>query len=153
MIYHWVAEHQSHLICQKNIFIHSSVVLDLSWSRDYFLRFQSYLGLSHLVSVLFHFWILFQDQSWIIQINLRSLHDLCFIVSVTCRVGLALVWSQLGPTPSNSWSCLGLNTLWSWSWLGLGLGGPAYSTDSYTVNVCNVLVMNPLTYFRWYKYH
>ena len=92
---------------------------------------------------------------WIFQINLRSaygLHVPHFIVSVSCSVGLVLVWSWswlglalpwswswlglalpwsrswLGLDPSKSWSCLGLDTLWSWSWLGLGLGGLDYNT-------------------------
>ena len=85
---------------------------------------------------------------WIFQINLRSaygLHVPHFIVSVSCSVGLVLVWSWswlglalpwswswLGLDPSKSWSCLGLDTLWSWSWLGLGLGGLDYNTGVQT---------------------
>ena len=88
---------------------------------------------------------------WIFQINLRSaygLHVPHFIVSVSCSVGLVLVWSWswlglalpwswswLGLDPSKSWSCLGLDTLWSWSWLGLGLGGLDYNTGWCAVDV------------------
>lgn len=41
-----------------------------------------------------------------------------FIVSVSCNMGLVVIWS---------WSWLGLALLWSRSWLGPGLGGLDYN--------------------------
>ena len=61
---------------------------------------------------------------WIFQINLRSaygLHVPHFIVSVSCSVGLVLVWSWSGPGLDSVSPCLGLGLDSVSPCLGLGL--------------------------------